>query len=45
MGRKHGEILAIDDIAHLVAGDICLEVGLDGRDGGGLFGLAVGDEF
>ena len=35
---------ALDDVAHLVAGDVGLEVGLDGRDGLGLFGLGVGDE-
>jgi len=31
-------------MADLIAGDIGLEVGLDGRDGLSLFGLVVGDE-
>ena len=42
--REVGELLAIDDVADLVIGDVRLEVGLDGRDGLGFLGLVVGDE-
>ena len=44
VGGQVGELPALDDVAHLVAGDVGLEVGLDGRDGLGLFGLGIGDE-
>src|SRR3972149_1414390 len=44
VGGQIGEVAALDDVAHLVAGDIGLEEGLDGGDGPGLFGLGVGDE-
>ena len=45
MSREHREVLAIDGMPYLIAGGIGLEKGLDGRDGSGLFGLSVGDEF
>ena len=35
---------ALDDVANPVARRICLEIGLDGRDGLELFGFVVGDE-
>src|ERR1035437_1823523 len=44
IGRQIGELPGFDDVADPAAGDVGLEVGLDGRDGGRLFGLAVGDE-
>ncbi len=44
VGRQFCELLAFDDVAHSAAGDVRLEVGLDGRDGGCLFGFVVGDE-
>ena len=44
IGGQIGELPALDDVADLVAGDVGLEVGLDGRNGLGLFGLVVGDE-
>src|ERR1017187_9250195 len=44
VGGQIGELPSVDDVADAVAGDVGLEVGLDGGDGLGLFGLAVGDE-
>src|SRR5712692_7534257 len=44
VGGQIGELAALDDVAHVVAGDVGLEGGLDGRDGLGLFGLGIGDE-
>src|SRR5271157_3800387 len=44
IGRQIRELPALDDIADSTAGDVGLEVALDGWDGGGLFGLVVGDE-
>jgi len=44
IGRQIGELPAVDDAAHPVAGDVGLEVGLDGRDGRGRLGHAIGDE-
>src|SRR5437016_2395599 len=44
VGGQIGELAALDDMAYLVAGDVGLEEGLDGRDGLGLFGLGIGDE-
>ena len=44
VGGQIGEVFAVDDVAHPVAGDVGLEVGLDGRDGRGWLGHAVGDE-
>src|SRR3990172_6765603 len=44
IGRQIGELPALDDVADSAAGNVGLEVGLDGRDGGGLFGLGIGDE-
>src|SRR5450759_1551080 len=41
IGRQIGELPALDDVAYAAAGDVGLEVGLDGRNGGGLFGLVV----
>jgi len=44
VGGQISEVLALDNVAHLIAGDVGLEECLDGRDGSGLFGLGVGDE-
>src|SRR6266704_853735 len=44
IGRKIGELAVVDDVANPAAGDVGLEVGLDGRNGGGLLRLVVGDE-
>src|ERR1035441_2394564 len=44
IGRQVGELPALDDVADSVAGDVGLEVRLDGRDCGGLIWLVVGDE-
>lgn len=44
VGRQVGVMPALDDAAYGIAGGIRLEVGLDGRDGGGLFRLDIGDE-
>src|SRR5262245_58968351 len=44
VGGQVGEVAALDDVAHLIAGDIGLEEGLDGGDGRGLCGLGIGDE-
>ena len=38
VGGRVGELLALDDVAHLIADD----VGLDGRDGVGFFEQARG---
>ena len=44
MGGEHSEIFAINDVAHLVAGNVGLKKGLDRRDGPGFLGLEVSDE-
>src|SRR5712691_898452 len=44
VGGQIGELTALDEMAYLVAGDVGLEEGLDGRDGLGLLGLGIGDE-
>src|ERR1017187_8072507 len=44
VGGQVGELPGVDNVADAAAGDVGLEVSLDGRDGGRLFGLAVGDE-
>src|SRR3989344_1931545 len=44
IGRQIGEVPALNDVAYAVAGDVGLEVVLDGRDGLGLRRLGVGDE-
>jgi hypothetical protein len=44
VGGQIGKMLIFDDVAHLIAGNVGLEVGLDGRDSGGLLGLGVSDE-
>src|SRR3990172_11623014 len=44
IGRQIGELPALDDVAYAAAGHVGLEVGLDGRNGGGLLRFVVGDE-
>ena len=44
VGRQVGKLSGIDDVTDEVAGDVGLEVGLDGRDGPDLFGLVIGHE-
>ena len=44
IGRKIGELPALDDVADLIAGDVGLEIVLDRRNGVGFVGLVVGHE-
>ena len=44
IGRQIGKVLALDNVAHLIAGDVSLEKIFDDRDGGGLCGLGVGNK-
>src|SRR5450830_1008621 len=44
VGGQVGVAAALDDVTHLVAGEVGLEVGLDGGDGLSLIRLDIGDE-
>ena len=44
VGGQVGVTATLDDVAHLVAGEVSLEVGLDSGDGLGLFRFDIGDE-
>src|SRR5271157_5004 len=44
IGRKIGELPALDDVTDSPTCDVGFKVALDGRDGGGLFGLVISDK-
>jgi len=44
VGGEVGEVAGLDDVAHLIAGDVGLEVGLERGNGLGFVGFVVGDE-